>query len=308
MSAPSSALSLDHLVLPTADLETASARLCALGFTVAPQGTHPFGTVNRCVYFSDGCFLEPLAIGDRDRCIAAIADGNVFVARDEAFRRARGQEGFSAIVFATADAEADHARYVSGGMSPGKPLFFTRPFLDADGKAGEASFRLAFATIAGLAEPFFFACQRIGVPAVDRTALEAHENGARGLAGAVVVADDTVSVRDAIARIAKVGNGTEPDAEAAALVLSNAAIDVMRPDAYRRRFGAEPDCGRAGFALIRVAVDAIDVVRALLTSRGIANRLVGAGLFVPRAAGQGADILFEAGPREAGSTETGTAS
>ncbi len=73
---------LDHLVLPTAGLDTARQRLEALGFTVAPMGVHPFGTRNCCVYLADGTFMEPLAIGD-----AAVADdaaraGNVFVARD----------------------------------------------------------------------------------------------------------------------------------------------------------------------------------------------------------------------------------
>ena len=310
MATRSYPLALDHLVLPTADLASASARLSALGFTVAPTGSHPFGTVNRCVYFADGCFLEPLAVGDRDRCDAAIAEGNVFVARDDVFRGERGQEGFSAIVFATSDAEADHARYVSGGMSPGKPLSFARPFVDANGRTGEASFKLAFATVAGFDAPFFFACQRIGVPAVDRAALEAHENGASRLAGAIVIAEDPAATRDAIARIAGADDktATARDAELATLALPNATIEVMRPDAYRHRFGTSPDCGRSGFALIRVEVDDIDVARALLTSRTIVNRIVGTGLFVPRAAGQGADILFEAGPREIGPTHAGAAS
>ena len=55
---------LDHLVLPVPSLELARAHLDALGFTIAPQGTHPFGTINACVFFADGTFLEPLAVGD----------------------------------------------------------------------------------------------------------------------------------------------------------------------------------------------------------------------------------------------------
>ena len=55
---------LDHVVLPVADLGVARARLTALGFTVAPDGLHPFGTANCCVYLADGTFLEPLAVGD----------------------------------------------------------------------------------------------------------------------------------------------------------------------------------------------------------------------------------------------------
>ena len=55
---------LDHLVLPTASLDVARARLTSLGFVVAPTGIHPFGTENCCVFLADGTYLEPLAVGD----------------------------------------------------------------------------------------------------------------------------------------------------------------------------------------------------------------------------------------------------
>ena len=54
---------IDHLVLPTDSLGVARARLSALGFTVAPDAQHPFGTGNCCVYLQDGTYLEPLAPG-----------------------------------------------------------------------------------------------------------------------------------------------------------------------------------------------------------------------------------------------------
>ena len=89
---------LDHVVLPVADLGVARARLSALGFTVAPDGVHPFGTANCCVYLQDGTFLEPLAIGDAEQAAASARGGNVFTARDAAYRRAVGNDGFSALV------------------------------------------------------------------------------------------------------------------------------------------------------------------------------------------------------------------
>ena len=74
-------------MLPTASLDVARARLTSLGFIVAPTGIHPFGTENCCVFFADGTYLEPLAIGDEQAAAKAIADGNVFVARDRALSR-----------------------------------------------------------------------------------------------------------------------------------------------------------------------------------------------------------------------------
>lgn len=85
---------VDHLVLPVRDLAVAAARLKVLGFTVAPQALHPFGTENACVFFRDGTYLEPLTIADRVSYIASVERGDVFTGRDQAFRRSYGQEGF----------------------------------------------------------------------------------------------------------------------------------------------------------------------------------------------------------------------
>src|SRR5262245_2548519 len=130
---------IDHLVLPTADLRVAAARLSALGFTVAPVGVHPFGTTNCCVYLAGGTFLEPLAIGDAAAAALAVRAGNVFVSRDAAFRMHDGQEGFSAIVFGTANAVADHERFNRHGISAGEMLEFSRPFVDAAGSSDIAA-------------------------------------------------------------------------------------------------------------------------------------------------------------------------
>lgn len=42
---------IDHLVLPVEDIGIAVKRLVSLGFTVAPEALHPFGTRNACVFF-----------------------------------------------------------------------------------------------------------------------------------------------------------------------------------------------------------------------------------------------------------------
>lgn len=108
---------VDHLVLPVVDLDTARQRLEALGFTVAPSAQHPFGTENACVFFSDNTYLEPLAIAQRETCETEARNGNVFVARDQAYRFRNGQDGFSALVMGTQDAGADHKEFVRSGIS-----------------------------------------------------------------------------------------------------------------------------------------------------------------------------------------------
>jgi len=173
---------LDHLVLPTVNIALARERLGKLGFTVAPDARHPFGTENACVFFSDKTYLEPLGVASQEQCEASIADGNVFVARDQAYRFRVGDDGFSAVVFGTDDAVADDERLRGATISAGPMLDFSRPMKMPDGTETTAGFRLAFA--ADLRAPDFlaFCCQRINPLPADRTMLERHENGVTGIA------------------------------------------------------------------------------------------------------------------------------
>jgi hypothetical protein len=277
---------IDHLVLPTSGLHVARARLSALGFTVAPEGVHPFGTVNACVYFADGTFLEPLAVGDPSVCAAAAEAGNVFVARDRAYRAAFGEEGFSAIVLATPDAEADHEAYVENGCSAGAMLSFSRPFTDASGRSDMASFRLAFAAAAGTA-PFLFACERVNAPDVDRSALTRHANGALGIAAVDVAAADPARAAGLIA--AATGAAGRAAGNGVRFALPRGAIVVRDPDE-----GEAPTPDAAfDFRAVTFPVADLAALGALLAGSGIGHHLSGGRIVVPTAPGQGAIFIFE---------------
>ena len=86
---------LDHLVLPVFDIDVARQRYSDLGFNVAPDGRHPFGTENCCIFFADGTFLEPLGVAHRETCEARAQKGHTFVANDQTFRFRRGGRFFS---------------------------------------------------------------------------------------------------------------------------------------------------------------------------------------------------------------------
>jgi len=272
--------SVDHLVLPVETLGSARSRLTALGFTVAADGHHPFGTVNACVFLADGIYLEPLAVDDDEVAAAAIADGNVFVARDKAFRQARPQ-GLSAIVIASQDAEADQEAFVAAGVNGGKMLDFSRPVRLPDGGESVASFRLAFA--AREVEPFFlFACQRIAPLPADRGALERHANGVNGLRRVFFYAPQpnlyvdwlrTVFGREGRAA----GNGLVFDA-------ANLSIEIIHGETGDGRLLAE--------ALVFTVAD-LEVTAAVLTANGVAHERLPDALIVPAAPGQGVAFLFE---------------
>ncbi len=261
---------LDHLVLPTRSLDDARRRLTALGFTVAPEGTHPFGTSNCCVYFPGGTFLEPLAVTASDLAVEATRSGNMFVAHDAAFRRLVGDEGLSAIVLATDDADADHWAFVAAGVSAGDPLTFSRPFKDPSGATGTATFRLAFARTAAAPEFLLFTCQRVGVPKVDRAALERHANGVVAIASIRIEVADPVAVAG-LFDAAGVATGS-------GIRLGDVRVELVK--------------GR-GAAAVTFRTGDLPRASDLLKAAGARFTKAAGRLAVTAVAGQGADFLFQ---------------
>ena len=273
---------LDHLVLPTASLDAARERLTRLGFTVAPTGVHPFGTVNACVYFPGGTFLEALAVGDGLATASAISHGNVFVARDHVFRAMRGEEGFSAIVLASDDAEHDHAAFAAADISGGDMLTFSRPSADALGKTDMATFRLAFAADIETADAFLFSCQRINAPAIDRGSLERHANGAIGICE--IIAGEHAG---SFIRLIERAVGRTPHDTTHAVEFTNSTLRMARPDDP-----AGISQSGATLAGIVFKVSDIEVTQRSLDAGGIEFQATPAGLVVPPAKGQGATFIF----------------
>lgn len=286
---------IDHCVLPVASLDSARERLMALGFTVAPKGVHPFGTANACVYFDDGTFLEPLARGNGGALREAMRAGNMFAARDHAFRYRQGEEGFSALVFGTEDAASDHEAFKEAGFSGGPILDFSRDFVDASGRADKISFRLAFIADWRAPDCFFFTCQRINAPKVDRSALQRHENGVthiKTIAASAPRADDFADFVSVAAKSAAIDRTPEGEAT---VEVSKGRVELLSPAVMRERFGGEP-AGGPGLQLRAIVFGVRDPgrVQTLLKTRGIAYEIRGRRLIAHPAPGQGAIFAFEA--------------
>lgn len=296
MSHSSSALHpLDHLVLPVEGLTPARQRLSRLGFTVAPDARHPFGTENACVFFADNTYLEPLAVGDQAGYDKAAAAGNVFVARDQAFRAGRRHaEGLSAVVGGTTDAAADHARFVESSMSAGQMLSFERPVKMADGHETVAGFRLAFAADPQSPDFFLFDCERVNPLPSDRGALARHENSVLGIADVVLCADRPADFQ---ALLQAVFAGATLDGSADGLVIStaNTAVHVLTPQGLADRFKiteVPASAGLCGAGVVFRVAD-LQVTETVLAANGVAFSKAGNRLLVQAAPGQGIPFLFQ---------------
>lgn len=283
---------IDHIVMPTASLVVARDRLAALGFTVAPVGVHPFGTENVCVYLGDGSFIESLAVGDADAVMRAVEAGNVFVSHDDTYRARNGDEGFSALVFSTGDAEADHARFVAENLSAGDLLVFSRGVTDSSGKSDTATFKLAFAGTAAAPDVSMFTCQRINQPKVDRAALQRHDNGVTGLATVVLSADEPIELASLLGTVAETSVEALGSSGRQA-IMPNGAVAILDADETERMFGIRPHLSGPSLAAARFAVADLAATAATLRRNGVAHHMVGQRLVAPPAPGQGAIFAFE---------------
>jgi catechol 2,3-dioxygenase-like lactoylglutathione lyase family enzyme len=171
---------IDHVVLAVDSLDVARRWFEDLGFLVAPNAVHPFGTTNACIFLADGCYIELLAINDAEAYERALRDGATFVRHDASVRADRIMPCLSGIAFRSEDAAADRDRLLARGLSEADLFDFGRDFQQPDGTRGRVSFRLAFAQ-PDPAQPLLFFCQPTGARP-DRTALTRHPNGANGLA------------------------------------------------------------------------------------------------------------------------------
>lgn len=291
---PTNARPLDHIVLATVDLTTVRDRLAKLGFTVAPDARHPFGTENACVFFADGTYLEPLGVASQGDCEKSAKAGNVFTARDQAFRFRHGPEGMEAIVFKTEDADSDDADFCEKGISAGKMLQFSRPMKLPDGSEREASFKLAFA--ADLRSPDFYAftCQRINVPAADRSSLTAHANGVMGISE-VVLSENNPSDFESYLQTVTRREPVEVSPAHLEFQSPNAKIDVLTTESLERFFGRKACAhgrGLRGRAII-FSVGSLDAVTQCLISNGIEHSKIENRIVVPQMPGQGVIFAFE---------------
>lgn len=281
---------LDHLVLPVVDIKTARNRLTELGFTVAADARHPFGTENACVFFRDKTYIEPLGIASEEECRASARAGNQFTARNNAFRFRVGPEGLSAIAMGSDDADADDVTFRAEGLSAGDLLQFSRQMRLPEGSEITATFKLAFA--ADLRAPDFhaFTCQRIDMPAADRSALEKHANGAIGIKSVILTESSPHDFEGFLKTI--IGQQAVAwSVDGMTIGSANAAIEVLNEDGARDLFGLHiaQERGLRGTAIV-FKVEDLAVTENHLAAGGIAFTNHNHMTLVAHEAGQG--VLF----------------
>jgi len=232
------ALAIDHFVFPVRSLETIKTHMERLGFTLAPQAQHPFGTTNICLFLKGDVYIEFLAV--HDACIyqRAKEDGLPFIRDIDRWRQSKGDEGFAGLAFASNDAAADQSRFEAMGISAGKIGEFSRDFSLPDGTTDTASFRTAHTSLPAMAEIICFTCQRVKVPVVDRSLLESHENTVQGVKKIIIAAPQPLDLRNCLTKLFDCPP-TLAIPDALGFTLPNVELLALSPPALLSAYGVD---------------------------------------------------------------------
>jgi hypothetical protein len=227
---------IDHCVLIAEKLSHARDRYRRMGFNVAPDGVHPFGTHNANMYFPDGPMIETLAIADPGKVAQAIESGNTFVMNDDAFRRAHGDDGFSHVVATSTGADKDHEDFLERGVSGGDPVSFSRKFEHPDGTLDTFAVKLAFATHPKATSGYFFVCEDVVAPKIDRSSLLDHENGTMGAKSVISCTSEPSTYGDFYRTLFGSTDVIGRD-RAVDCVVPNGRLSIVTPEELSKEYG-----------------------------------------------------------------------
>jgi len=282
---------IDHLVLAVRDLEAARRTYMRLGFTLTPRAEHPFGTGNSLIQLQ-GNFLELLTIVDPAK-IAPPADGQFsFAAFNQAFLGRR--EGFSMLVFESADAEADRQAFAAAGLDGYELFHFQRKARLPDGGVATVAFSLAFATDRRIPEAAFFVCQQHAPQYFWKPEYQLHANGAIAITEAVMVAADPPSLADFFAGL-QGRDAVSVEDGALRVTTARGCIAVLPFDQAVERFPGLPLTGAPAsphFVGYRIGVRDLDTLRLRFDASDVDYRSAGRAIRLAPDIGYGTYIEF----------------
>ncbi len=275
---------IDHIVLPVENMKIALERYTRLGFTVAPEGRHSFGTENCCVYFANGSFIEPLAIGHRETVEENELAGNMFLRRDLGYRFRNDIPGFSALALTGSDAMQELQFFRESGYRTGEMVLVERPGVKA---------HLAFALDERSPDCTFFTCQSLQDKVQFEASLTTHENGALRVSRVVAV-EENPSDFQYYAQVATGQREVVSNSFGIELGMQNGELAVLTPVGLEMQYGFKPGFGKRGLRLIAFDIEVADMekTRDFLDSYQISYTKIGSRMVVQPAAGLGAALGF----------------
>lgn len=248
---------LDHVVVMVDGIDAAQRAYERLGFQVQPRGLHEkLGTANHLMIF-DRDYFE----------ILGIVQDTEFNAERREWLKATGG-GLANVALATDGADIAYEAFKAAGLEPDAPLAFDRA-VEIAGRAERAAFRTVRIPKTHMPVVGFFVCEHLTPQFVYRPEWARHPNGARGILGVTVIADQPEKWRGELSRffgaeaVVRDGDGLRVDT-------GTQPVTYLTRAGYRARYpGIEPARPGDHAALLRLRVDSLATCEALLVGNGV---------------------------------------
>lgn len=282
---------LDHIVHAVRNLDAAADLYRRLGFTVGARNRHPWGTHNHVVQMP-GFFIELLTMAEPEK-LGEDVISILFGRFNQVFLQT--SQGFSLLILESRDAAKDAAEFAKAKIGISDVARFERAGKRPDGSEVKVAFSLAFAGDARAPQCGFAVCEQHFPENFWNSAFQRHENGATGVAGVVLVADNPSDHHIFLSALAG-ERELQSTSSGITVTTPRGDIQVMDPLAYRNHFGATPPDVTQGarLAALRVLSADMEKVRAALSDGRLPLHEEHGRLIVGPEQALGAAIVFEA--------------
>jgi hypothetical protein len=282
---------LDHIVHAVRDLDAAAEFYRRAGFTVGARNRHPWGTHNRLVQLKD-FYIEILTVAEPEKIVPHSPLSFSFGAFHRDFLGHK--QGLDMILLNSRDAIVDARSFETAKIGNCEVFDFAREGFKPDGTPVKLAFSLVFASDPRSPQVAFAACQHHFPENFWNPDFQTHLNDARSVLGAVMVAEKPADHRIFLEAFTGVGDSL-PNQTSVTIRTANGNIDVVRATSFRDKFGVPPQIEGEGMTLngLRIAVDEVDRVEALLQRHDVASQRHGGCLTVSPDTAYGATLIFE---------------
>ena len=282
---------IDHIVHVVRDLDAAGDFYRRLGFMVGARNVHPWGTHNRIVQFKSS-FVELLEIGEPGKIPPHDPRAFSFGAFNRDFVAAR--EGLSMLILKSTDAHADARSFAAAKISEFEVFDFGRDAKRPDGSTVKVAFSVAFARDDASPDLGFAVCQQHFPENFWNPVFQLHANGATGMPGVVMVADNPSGHHVFLKSFSGVSD-LHSSSLGIKATTAHGEIEIIEPIAFRDRFGVTAEVRGEGMTLNAMRFAVVDIAQAesILAGAGIkAERHLGRLVIRPDLA-YGATLIFE---------------
>src|SRR6476620_7565919 len=247
---------LDHVVVMVDGIDVAQRQYERLGFQVQPRGFHrKLGTANHLMIFEKDYFE-----------ILGIVEDTEFNAERRDWLKDGG--GLANVALATDGADLAFDAFKAAGLNPDAPLFFDRA-VEVAGKTEHAQFRTVRIPKTNMPVVGFFVCEHLTPQFVYRSEWAQHPNGARGILGVTVIAEQPAKWTGELEKYFGKGAVKREVASIVAATGTQPIRYLTRQDYLARYPGITPVRPGDHPALLSLRVDSLASCEALLRRNGV---------------------------------------